>query len=343
MLQSESINQKPKDKNEVQAPKYMYASRGLFPQPLGRSTKAGLLTKVKSRYKLLGKFMAKAVMDSRMVDIPLSVPFYNWLLGKDSHLALRDMEHIDPTLARSLRDMEAIARKKAVMEQNNENSAEGVSLGSLTLDGCSIEDLGLDFTLPGFPSIELRKGGKDISVGLDNIDQYVRLLSHWTLVEGVSKQLESFREGFESVFPLTHLSVFYPEELELLFCGSNFTVWDAKMLAECCHPDHGYTSESRSIKFLFEILSSYNSEEQRMFLQFVTGSPRLPVGGFKSLSPPLTMVRKTFEPTDSPDNYLPSVMTCVNYLKLPDYSTIEIMREKLRVAASEGQLSFHLS
>lgn len=36
-------------------------------------------------------------------------------------------------------------------------------------------------------------------------------------------------------------------------------------------------------------------------------------------------------------------MTCVNYLKLPDYSTIDIMREKLTVAAKEGQLSFHLS
>lgn len=218
-----------------------------------------------------------------------------------------------------------------------------MSFGSLTLDGCSIEDLGLDFTLPGFPNIELRKGGKDLSVTLDNIDQYVRLLSHWTLVEGVSKQLESFREGFESVFPLSQLSVFYPEELELLFCGSNFAAWDVKMLTDCCHPDHGYNNDSRSIKFLFDILSSYSSEDQRKFLQFVTGSPRLPVGGFKSLSPPLTIVRKTFEPNDSPDNYLPSVMTCVNYLKLPDYSTTEIMREKLRVAANEGQLSFHLS
>ena len=27
------------------------------------------------------------------------------------------------------------------------------------MDGCPIEDLGLDFTLPGYPNIELRKGG----------------------------------------------------------------------------------------------------------------------------------------------------------------------------------------
>lgn len=130
---------------------------------------------------------------------------------------------------------------------------------------------------------------------------------------------------------------------------------------------------SRAVRFLFEVLSSFDAEQQRLFLQFVTGSPRLPVGGeepflateykpsgrcshvtclpslfflfsgFRSLNPPLTIVRKTFESTENPDDFLPSVMTCVNYLKLPDYSSIEIMREKLLIAAREGQQSFHLS
>ena len=38
-------------------------------------------------------------------------------------------------------------------------------------------------------------------------------------------------------------------------------------------------TDSQAIKFLFEVLSYYDDNEQRMFLQFVTGSPRLPVGG----------------------------------------------------------------
>ena len=203
--------------------------------------------------------------------------------------------------------------------------------------------MNLDYTLPGFPNIELRKGGRDISVNIENIDQYVRLLCHWTLVEGVTKQMEAFREGFESVLPTAQLQLFYPEEMEQLFCGnSNYAKWDIKMLMECCKTDHGYTHDSRAIKFFFEILSLYDVYEQRKFLQFITGSPRLPVGGFRSLTPPLTIVRKTIEGLESSD-CLPSVMTCVNYLKLPDYQTIEIMREKLRTAANEGQLSFHLS
>lgn len=65
--------------------------------------------------------------------------------------------------------------------------------------------------------------------------------------------------------------------------------------------------------------------------------------GLRSLNPPLTIVRKSFEPPLCADNYLPSVMTCVNYLKLPDYSSKEIMASKLKLAAVEGQRSFHLS
>ena len=45
----------------------------------------------------------------------------------------------------------------------------------------------------------------------------------------------------------------------------------------------------------------------------------------------------------NPDDYLPSVMTCANYLKLPDYSSKKIVKEKLRLAAAEGQYCFHLS
>ncbi|XLU27949.1 hypothetical protein S245_064015, partial [Arachis hypogaea] len=41
-------------------------------------------------------------------------------------------------------------------------------------------------------------------------------------------------------------------------------------------------------------------------------------------------------PSESADNDLPSVMTCANYLKLPPYSTKEIMSNKLLYAINEG-------
>ncbi|CAL1261818.1 unnamed protein product [Larinioides sclopetarius] len=324
---------------------YMFCPMGLFPMPLARSAKVGLVTRVRSKFKLLGKFLAKALMDSRMLDIPLSLVFYKWMLNQENNLSLADLKHVDESIAQTIHQLEQLAVEKRKLESDRSLNSINLksALESLTLDGCPVEDLNLDFTLPGFSNIEMRKGGKDILVTIHNLEDYLKLLAYWTMNEGVRRQMEAFREGFESVFSLNQLKIFYPHELEYLFCGSGHSQWDMKSLMECCRPDHGYTHDSRAIKFLFEILSSYNQEQQRQFLQFATGSPRLPVGGLKSLSPPLTIVRKTLDGNEDPDSYLPSVMTCVNYLKLPDYSTIEIMREKLQVAVSEGQHSFHLS
>lgn len=100
-------------------------------------------------------------------------------------------------------------------------------------------------------------------------------------------------------------SLFFLAQLDQLLCGSKSESWDVKTLMECCRPDHGYTHDryavmqthvctqmkmkneillfvcSRAVRFLFEVLSSFDAEQQRLFLQFVTGSPRLPVGGEK--------------------------------------------------------------
>lgn len=46
---------------------YVNAAHGLFPLPLGKSSKLPQVSKAKAKFKFLGKFMAKAVMDSRMV------------------------------------------------------------------------------------------------------------------------------------------------------------------------------------------------------------------------------------------------------------------------------------
>lgn len=56
-----------------------------------------------------------------------------------------------------------------------------------------------------------------------------------------------------------------------------------------------------------------------------------------------TVVCKPSEHPYTPDDYLPSVMTCVNYLKLPNYTDISIMKKQLSTAMREGQGAFHLS
>lgn len=65
--------------------------------------------------------------------------------------------------------------------------------------------------------------------------------------------------------------------------------------------------------------------------------------GFKSLNPMFTVVRKPSEPPYTSDNFLISVMTCANYVKLPEYSSIDVLRKQLLIAIQEGQGAFHLS
>ena len=71
------------------------------------------------------------------------------------------------------------------------------------------------------------------------------------------------------------------------------------------------------------------------FVKFLTGSKRLPMGGFKALSPNLTLVLKK-ESLHSPDEVLPSVMACQNYVKIPAYSSYEIFVRKFDLAVAEG-------
>jgi E3 ubiquitin-protein ligase TRIP12 len=84
--------------------------------------------------------------------------------------------------------------------------------------------------------------------------------------------------------------------------------------------------------------------QRRLFLRFLTGNPTLPAGGLQGLKPAISVVRRESETSGvSSDSYLPSVMTCVNYLKLPPYSSREVLEQKLNVAIRQGQAAFHLS
>lgn len=311
------------------------SSLGLYPLPLPRNCKASTVSRVRAKFKFLGKLMAKALMDSRLLDLPLAVPFYKWLLREEHSLCVQDVALLDESLASSLQKLQETVATATRLPASQRRE--------VTVDGCPVEELELEFTLPGHPAVELKRGGKDTTVTADSLSQYIQLLSHWLLYESVYRQMEAFREGFESVFSIDNLAMFLPEEMDALFCGSQESCWKEQTLREAFRPDHGYNQDSTAITHLVSVLSQFDHQQRRSFLSFVTGSPRLPVGGFRVLTPPLTVVRKTVSGSESADDLLPSVMTCVNYLKLPDYSSREVMQQRLSTAISEGRLSFMLS
>lgn len=43
--------------------------------------------------------------------------------------------------------------------------------------------------------------------------------------------------------------------------------------------DHGFNMDSRSVRNLLQTMSEFDLQQRRDFLQFVTGSPKLPIGG----------------------------------------------------------------
>lgn len=58
------------------------------------------------------------------------------------------------------------------------------------------------------------------------------------------------------------------------------------------------------------------------------------------MSPKLVVAKKLGRDADL---VLPSVATCTGYLKLPEYSSKEALKEKLLLAISEGRQGFLLA
>ncbi|KJR81184.1 E3 ubiquitin-protein ligase TRIP12 [Sporothrix schenckii 1099-18] len=332
--------------NDLGDSEFVSGPNGLFPRPISAEDAEGTNgERLMSLFKALGRFVARSMLDSRIIDINFNPIFFR--IGNESQgmrPSLGAVKVVDPTLARSLLLIKKFANAKKVIEEGVDLSATEKAAGiqAITIDDTSIDDLSLDFTLPGYPDIELIPGGCHISVTMSNVDTYVDKVVAMTLEGGVRLQVDAFRKGFSEVFPYSALSAFTPDELVSLF-GHVDEDWSLETLSDSIKADHGFNMDSRNVKNLLQVMSEMSLVERREFLQFATGSPRLPIGGFRSLTPMFTVVCKPSEAPYSSDDYLPSVMTCVNYLKLPDYTSIDVLRKQLFTAIKEGQGAFHLS
>ncbi|ODV95208.1 hypothetical protein PACTADRAFT_42344 [Pachysolen tannophilus NRRL Y-2460] len=327
-----------------QSNEFVNYKTGLFPVPMDdkfSESKNG--AKILQLFNILGRFIARALLDSRIIDFAFNPLFFsiakNFIEsdtkkhGYHSKLAaLEEVELVDPDLARSLRHL-----TKYVEQYDKVEKKEAV-----TVDGCTLEDLSLTFSLPGYPYVELISNGADVPVNSSNLEEFIDKVIDLTIGSGVRCQIHAFVDGFSKVFPYSSMSIFSPEELVTLF-GNGAEDWSYETLLSSIHADHGYNIESKSVASLLEIMSEFDKEERRKFLQFLTGSPRLPIGGFKNLRPNLTVVCKRSEDGLKPDDYLPSVMTCANYLKLPDYSSKMVMKKRIVHAFNEGSGAFLLS
>ncbi|GAW23989.1 hypothetical protein ANO14919_135680 [Xylariales sp. No.14919] len=321
---------------------FVSAPNGLFPRPLNQDDPSSEI--ILQLFKMLGKFVARSMIDSRIIDIHLNPTFFRIGEGTGIKPSLGAVKIVDPGLANSLKHIKKfVSAKKAIVEDPSRTPAQKVAdTENIIIDGTTLEDLALDFTLPGFPDFELISGGSHVQVTIDNVESYLEKVIDMSLGRGVKRQVDAFRTGFSQVFPYSALSAFTPDELVTLF-GRSEEDWSLETLTDSIKADHGFNMDSKSVKNLLQTMSELSQTQRRDFLQFTTGSPKLPIGGFKSLTPMFTVVCKPSEPPYTSDDYLPSVMTCVNYLKLPDYTGIDTLRRQLFTAIKEGQGAFHLS
>jgi E3 ubiquitin-protein ligase TRIP12 len=334
-----------RENDAAEADEYAFGKGGLFPAPMSdESAKTEASKKLLHFFKMLGKFVARSMLDSRIIDISFSSTFFKLGNSPSTATTIAMMRTVDQDLANSLAQLQHFATAKARIELESglSSSPRKQALQELTIRGAHVEDLMLDFTLPGYPSIELVNDGSNVPVTTENVDKYIERVLDLTLGSGVRRQIDAFAAGFSQVFSFSSLRAFTPAELVMLF-GRVDEDWSIETLMDSIKADHGFNMDSKSIKNLLQTMSELVPSQRRDFLQFVTGSPKLPIGGFKSLTPMFTVVCKPSEPPLTSDDYLPSVMTCVNYLKLPDYSDQETMRKRLNVAIQEGQGAFHLS
>lgn len=298
----------------------------LFPIPLiGRTEEE--IQKIKKYFICLGYVVARGLYDDRLFDIPLNSLFWDLVLKRPINYS--SIKKVDKFVGKFIQD-------QLSSKEKNDNS----------LENCDIY-----FTLPWNENVPLVPGGEDIKLSSSNLEEYVYQVFNKMLVEGQKDIVEAFTIGFNKVFNIKELQCFTSSEIEDIICGSgntNNNIWTYDNLIQNIIPMHGFTKESLVYKGLINILLNMTNSERKMFLLFVTGSPRLPIGGFKNLYPKLTVVMFQSEVlgsalTESPDSHLPSVMTCQNYLKIPNYSSEEVLKNKLFTAIREGNNAFHLS
>ncbi|TKC37263.1 hypothetical protein EI555_002794 [Monodon monoceros] len=97
-----------------------------------------------------------------------------------------------------------------------------------------------------------------------------------------------------------------------------------------------YTRNSKQIIWFWQFVKETDNEVRMRLLQFVTGTCRLPLGGFAELmgsnGPQKFCIEKVGK-----DTWLPRSHTCFNRLDLPPYKSYEQLKEKLLFAIEETE------
>ncbi|XP_073839652.1 E3 ubiquitin-protein ligase Nedd4 isoform X7 [Musca autumnalis] len=262
-------------------------------------------------FKFIGRIAGMAVYHGKLLDAFFIRPFYKMMLEKP--IDLKDMESVDTEYYNSL----------MWIKENDPRQLE--------LTFCVDED-----TFGQKSQHELKPGGANIEVTDENKDEYIKLVIEWRFVARVKEQMTAFLQGFGSIIPLTLIKIFDEHELELLMCGIQNI--DVKDWRENTLYKGDYHQNHIIIQWFWRAVLSFPNEMRSRLLQFVTGTSRVPMNGFKELYGSNGPQMFTIEKWGTPNNY-PRAHTCFNRLDLPPYEGYLQLKDKL-IKAIEGSQGF---
>lgn len=104
--------------------------------------------------------------------------------------------------------------------------------------------------------------------------EFIQLLTDFKLNKKTQNLVKSFLVGFESLIQVKWLKMFNQDELQKVISGSRgFNVADLR--AHCVLK--GFNSQDLTLQYLWVLLETFTTEEQQLFLFFVTGCSRPPL------------------------------------------------------------------
>jgi len=264
-----------------------------------------------SYFHFVGRIMGIALFHGHYIDGGFTMPFYKMLLNKS--ISLIDIEAVDPNLYTSLKWM-------------LENSITDIIDTTFSVEHDSFGVIKVH---------ELKKNGKNIPVTEQNKKEYVKLYVNFRFMQGIEQQFLALQKGFNELIPQHLMKPFDERELELVIGGLgtiDLQDWKSNTRLKHCSP------ETSQVIWFWRIVSRYDEEMRARLLQFVTGSSRVPLQGFKALQGSTGAAGPrlfTLHLVDVDVKNLPKAHTCFNRLDLPHYPSEEIMSDKLTQAVEE--------
>ena len=176
-------------------------------------------------------------------------------------------------------------------------------------------------------------GGENRLVTNSNRKEYVDLYIKYVLDTSVTRQFEPFKRGFYMVCGGNALSLFGPEEIELLVRGSAEPLDVQALKAVAVYDGWGSKPPPHAdpaIRWFWDYFGRISPDDQRKLLSFITGSDRIPATGAASLTIKIACLGQDCE-------RFPVARTCFNQIGLYRYRKRERLERMLWRAVTENE------